>query len=53
MPDMRTVFAETATALLDEDPLAAVVLAEISVDCSARPRRDTRTGCSTWASGSS
>jgi len=32
MPDMRTVFAETATALLDEDPLAAVVLAEISAD---------------------
>src|SRR6516225_2872728 len=30
--DMRTVFAETATALLDEDPLAAVVLAEISAD---------------------
>jgi len=29
---MRTVFAETASALLDEDPLAAVVLAEISVD---------------------
>src|SRR4029077_3614105 len=32
MPDMRTVFAETAAALLDEDPLAAVVLAEISSD---------------------
>jgi len=32
MSDMRTVFAETAAALLDEDPLAAVVLAEISVD---------------------
>src|SRR6185503_4932112 len=32
MSDMRTVFAETASALLDEDPLAAVVLAEISVD---------------------
>src|SRR6201981_1042174 len=32
MSDMRTVFAETATALLDEDPLAAVVLAEISAD---------------------
>ena len=32
MPDMRTVFAETASALLDEDPLAAVVLAEISAD---------------------
>ena len=32
MSDMRTVFAATATALLDEDPLAAVVLAEISAD---------------------
>src|SRR5215472_17028426 len=32
MADMRTVFAETASALLDEDPLAAVVLAEISAD---------------------
>src|SRR5580704_7890007 len=32
MPDMRSVFAETASALLDEDPLAAVVLAEISSD---------------------
>ena len=32
MSDMRTVFAEAATALLDEDPLAAVVLAEISAD---------------------
>ena len=32
MSDMRSVFAETASALLDEDPLAAVVLAEISVD---------------------
>ena len=32
MTEMRTVFAETASALLDEDPLAAVVLAEISVD---------------------
>jgi transketolase len=32
MSDMRTEFAETASALLDEDPLAAVVLAEISVD---------------------
>jgi len=29
---MRSVFVETASALLDEDPLAAVVLAEISVD---------------------
>jgi transketolase len=32
MTDMRTVFAEEASALLDEDPLAAVVLAEISAD---------------------
>ena len=32
MTDMRTVFAETASALLGEDPLAAVVLAEISAD---------------------
>ncbi len=32
MADMRTVFAETASALLDEDPLAAVVLADISAD---------------------
>src|SRR5215468_4776712 len=32
MTEMRTVFADTASALLDEDPLAAVVLAEISVD---------------------
>src|ERR1700749_1316622 len=32
MADMRTVFAETTTALLDEDPLAAVVLAAISAD---------------------
>ena len=36
MPDMRTVFAETASALLDEDPLAAVVLAEISADLFAK-----------------
>ena len=32
MADMRTVFVDTASALLDEDPLAAVVLAEISAD---------------------
>ena len=32
MSDMRTVFAETASALMNEDPLAAVVLAEISAD---------------------
>ena len=36
MSDMRTVFAETASALLDEDPLAAVVLAEISADLFAK-----------------
>jgi len=34
--DMRTAFAETASALLDEDPLAAVVLAEISADMFAK-----------------
>jgi transketolase len=33
---MRTVFAETASSLLDEDPLAAVVLAEISADMFAK-----------------
>jgi transketolase len=36
MSDMRTVFAATASALLDEDPLAAVVLAEISADLFAK-----------------
>jgi transketolase len=36
MTDMRTVFAATASALLDDDPLAAVVLAEISVDLFAK-----------------
>jgi transketolase len=36
MTDMRTVFASAATSLLDEDPLAAVVLAEISVDLFAK-----------------
>jgi transketolase len=36
MADMRTAFAETAEALLDEDPLAAVVLAEISADMFAK-----------------
>ncbi len=35
MTDMRTVFAEEASLLLDEDPLAAVVLAEISADLFA------------------
>jgi transketolase len=33
---MRTVFAATASSLLDEDPLAAVVLAEISADLFAK-----------------
>lgn len=36
MSDMRTVFAATASSLLDEDPLAAVVLAEISADLFAK-----------------
>jgi transketolase len=36
MTEMRTVFAETASLLLDEDPLAAVVLAEISADLFAK-----------------
>jgi transketolase len=36
MSDMRTVFAETASVLLDEDPLTAVVLAEISADMFAK-----------------
>jgi transketolase len=35
-PDMRTVFAEAAGSLLEEDPLAAVVLAEISADMFAK-----------------
>jgi transketolase len=34
--DMRTVFASTASALVDEDPLVAVVLAEISADLFAK-----------------
>jgi transketolase len=34
--DMRTVFAATASSLLDSDPLAAVVLAEISADLFAK-----------------
>src|SRR6059058_2862695 len=33
---MRSVFAETASALLGEDPLTAVVLAEISADLFAK-----------------
>jgi transketolase len=33
---MRSVFAETASALLEEDPLTAVVLAEISADMFAK-----------------
>jgi len=36
MTDMRTVFASVASSLLDEDPLAAVVLAEISADLFAK-----------------
>jgi len=36
MTDMRTAFAAEATALLDEDPLAAVVLAEISTELFAK-----------------
>jgi transketolase len=36
MNDMRTVFAATASSLLDSDPLAAVVLAEISADLFAK-----------------
>jgi transketolase len=36
MSDMRSVFAETASSVLDEDPLAAVVLAEISADLFAK-----------------
>ncbi len=35
MSDMRTVFASTASSTLEEDPLAAVVLAEISADLFA------------------
>src|SRR3984893_6903593 len=34
--DMRAVFSATASALLDEDPLAAVVLAEMSADLFAK-----------------
>lgn len=30
MTDMRTAFIDTATALLDEDPRTALVLADIS-----------------------
>ena len=36
MSDMRTAFTEAASLLLDEDPLAAVVLAEISADAFAK-----------------
>jgi transketolase len=36
MTDMRTVFAAEASELLDEDPLTAVVLAEISADMFAK-----------------
>ncbi len=37
MSDMRTVFAAQAALLLEEDPRAAVVLAEISADLFAKP----------------
>ncbi len=36
MTDMRTAFAAEASELLDEDPLTAVVLAEISADLFAK-----------------
>jgi transketolase len=36
MTDMRTVFAGVASDLVEEDPLAAVVLAEISADLFAK-----------------
>jgi transketolase len=36
MTDMRTVFADAASSLVDEDPLTAVVLAEISADLFAK-----------------
>jgi transketolase len=36
MSDMRTVFAAAASSLLEEDPLATVVLAEISADLFAK-----------------
>jgi transketolase len=36
MTDMRTAFVSTAESLLDDDPLAAVVLAEISADLFAK-----------------
>jgi transketolase len=32
MTDMRAVFAQTACGLLDDDPRAAIVLADISAD---------------------
>lgn len=36
MTDMRTAFAAEASELLDEDPLTAIVLAEISADLFAK-----------------
>jgi transketolase len=36
MTDMRTAFAAAASSLVDEDPLTAVVLAEISADLFAK-----------------
>ena len=53
MTDMRDAFIDTATALLDDDPRTAVVLADISAAASRRPATATRTGCSTSASASS
>lgn len=49
MTDMRTAFAETTVGILDTDPLAALVLAEISVsmfeDAAAKyPRRVINVG---------
>ena len=35
MTDMRTAFAAEASELLGEDPLTAIVLAEISADLFA------------------
>ena len=50
---MRETFIDTATALLDDDPRTALVLADISAAASRRPPAATPTGCSTSASASS
>ncbi len=51
---MRDTFVATTTALLDEDPRTAVVLADISADdVRAGHAAGTPTGCSTSASASS